>query len=135
MPDIQTGVYARMFDLCRTQTLAAAAGVPEAARLFQLRENKATPLWLVGHNAVVVNNVLLQWTLGGESLLPLSVMRTFAPAAAGGKPISVRAEDYPPWEEVLTMYDRTMQAAQAAVAALDDSALGESFRGKMPERL
>lgn len=94
----------------RQDTLKAATGVPESARLLQLKPGKATPLWLVGHLANTVNTVILRWMLDVPGVLTREQAMLFAPDFAGGAPVSTDAGQYPSWDEVVALYDRAMSS-------------------------
>lgn len=136
MSKTRTEVFAELLDFGRSETLLAAAAVPEGARFVQVRSGKATPLWLVGHLANAANMVFLVWLLGKPSILSESFARKFAPDLADGDPITTDPGDYPAWEAVVAEYDRVMQNMVAVVKAeLDDDTLATPPRGPMPDRV
>lgn len=135
MANAKMSVYAALLEKAREETLAAAGAVAEDRRLFQLGEGKATPLWLIGHLANTVNVVLRVWTLQRESLLGREQSMRFAPDFAGGAPPSADPAAYPPWDEVVGLYDRAMADAIEGVRGLDDALLPEPLPGRMPDAL
>jgi len=124
-----------MLDFCKTETLNAAARVPEEKRLFQAAEGKAHPLWLVGHLAGATGAVALQWGLGLPGVLPPTFRMQFAPGFLGGDPITPDASKYPSWEECLEAYRTAMNRLIEEIAKLQDEDLSLPPRGEMPERL
>ncbi|MBI4557109.1 MAG: DinB family protein [Candidatus Hydrogenedentes bacterium] len=128
-------VYRQLVSMCRQETLGVAGRVHEQHRYFQLREGKAHPLWLLGHLANTLNVVLLQWTLGKESIFPKTFGKMFAPDFAGGAPVTSDPSAYPTWDEVTASYDQASQHALEACAALEDSELPAPPRGDFPDLL
>ncbi len=130
-----TGIYARMLEKARRETLAAADQVPEARRLFQLAEGRATPLWLVGHLANTYNNIILQWMFESGSAMVGDLSRRFSPDFVGGIAPTNNPDDYPAWDEVMSLYDEAMKRVVEKVSALDDTMLGQPLPGELPARL
>lgn len=135
MANTKMAVYATLLETARAETLAAAAAVPEDRRLYQLAPGKATPLWLMGHLANTINAVVRLWILERESLLTREQAKRFAPDFAGGAPPSDDPAAYPPWDEVVALYDQAMVDAIAGIPALDDALLPGPLPGRMPEPL
>lgn len=115
------------------ETAKAAAKVPEAARLKQLAEGKAHPLWLVGHLAQALDNIFIVWTLGGEHAIPKHYAKKFAPGIMGGETITGDAENYPAWDEVLEHYKTLGAQAAAMIGQLQDEELDGDPKA-MPEQ-
>ncbi|MBI1318415.1 MAG: DUF664 domain-containing protein [Candidatus Hydrogenedens sp.] len=132
-PKIETIV--QQLQKARKDTLATAQKVTPENRLRQLQAGKATPLWLLGHLANTLNSVVLIWTLQRESQIAREVSKMFAPDFAGGKAPSANADDYPPWEEVVALYDRIMGLVIDGVSQMVDDQLPEPLAGKLPEPL
>lgn len=128
-------LYAEMLEKAQMETLAAMARVPEGKRLYQFAPGKATPLWLVGHLANTINNVVVRWMFAGESLLPKETMRVFAPGFAGGIAPSSDAAQYPTWEETRKIYDDVLTHGIQLVSGLDDEDLPKPLKAEMPELL
>ncbi|MCC6143657.1 MAG: DinB family protein [Candidatus Hydrogenedentes bacterium] len=135
MSEPKVEVHLEGLQKAHRETLRVAGTVKESDRLLQLREGKATPLWLVGHLANTVNIVLVYMTLDKPFVLPKEFGKLFAPDFGGGMPPSTDASAYPAWEEVLVAYDTAMQAGISGVAELSDGDLPAEPRGKMPEPL
>lgn len=133
--NIRTGLYVELLDFARQETLKLCATVPPEKHLFQLREGKATPLWLLGHLANTVNTIGLRWMLNQESLVSKELGLVFAPDFAGGTPPSNDASLYPSWEEVVQLYDRVMTQTVAGARTMADSELPDPVHEKLPERL
>lgn len=128
-------VYLGMLEEARAATLAAAEQVAPERRLFQLGEGRSTPLWLLGHLAMVCDGVVLGWMFGQESAIAPSVRLKFAPDIAGGRPPTTDPEDYPAWNELAAVYDSAMGKVIERVATLEDAVLPEPLPGDLPERL
>lgn len=135
MDNPRISVYSELLEIARRETSSAAGNVPVEKRLFQLREGKATPMWLIGHLANTVNTIILCWMLGGESQVDRSFRFAFAPDFAGGTPPSTDPALYPVWEEVLKRYEQIMQQAIDGVRLLPDSSLEEPLQGNVPDAL
>ena len=125
-------LYTQMLNAAKTQTLKVATDVPEDNRSLQLAPGKATPLWLVGHIAFAANTIILQWTLKQESLIPAEHGTLFAPAQAGGTPITNNPDDYPSWDEVVKLYTDVMDKVIEDVAKLEDAVLPNAIDTKLP---
>ena len=137
MPENNTVMSAisRLIKATGDQTATVVEKCPEAKRLAQPGENKATPLWLIGHLANVgdyLGNVL---GLGMESMLPGDWRKKFNPSQFGGTPITANAADYPSWDEVAETYGKVMTRLAEGVAALSDDDLTGPAKGKVPEQL
>lgn len=135
MENRRTAVYLDLLRSSRAETLRVAQAVPEAARLRQLAEGKAHPLWLVGHLANTLNFVMWQWTLGRENALPRKYGKVYAPDFVGGLPVTNDPAVYPPWDETLASYETMMSQCIDAATALTDTDLPRPPQGAMPERL
>jgi hypothetical protein len=120
-----------MLKKAHTETLAAAARVPEQNRMLHLQEGKATPLWLMGHLANTVNTIVLRWTLEQEGYFDRDLSRVFSPDFAKGTPPSTDASLYPSWDEVVALYDTVMTTAIAGMEQLSDDDLPKPLPGKM----
>lgn len=132
---VQCELWATIFEAARDHTLMVAREVPEEKRLFQLEPGKATPLWLVGHLANAAGTVILQLILGRDLPIPKEYRKKFAPDFAGGLPPTNRAEDYPPYDAVLTWYERIMSDIAEGIRGLDDSYLPQPVPERVPEPL
>jgi uncharacterized damage-inducible protein DinB len=115
------------------QTAKAAAKVPEAARMKQLADGKAHPLWLVGHLAQALSHIVIHWTLGGAHQVPREYGKKFAPGILGGEAITANPADYPAWDEVLVTYVNTGAKALELLAELQDADLDGEPKN-MPEQ-
>lgn len=135
MSNTKMQLYIELLEAARKQTVQTAAGVPEGKRFKQLQEGKATPAWLVGHLANTINVLVVMFILEGESLLSKEQGFTFAPDFAGGKAPTENPEEYPAWDEIITLYNAVFDRALEGLAKLDDSALPDPMSGNMPERL
>jgi hypothetical protein len=135
MSEPKIEVHLEALKKAHQETLRIAGAVQAPHRLLQLREGKATPLWLVGHLANTVNVVLVYMTLDKPFVLPKEFGKLFAPDFGGGTPPSADATQYPAWEEVVAAYDNVMGHAIGLVGELEDSDLPLAPKGKMPDPL
>lgn len=135
MANPQVELLVRQLKKAHTETLSAAGKVPEANRLLQLQEGKATPLWLLGHLANTVNILVLRFILRHEGFLKREISRVFSPDFAGGTPPSNDASLYPAWDEVVALYDQVMTTAIDGIAQLSDDDLPKPVPGNMPDPL
>lgn len=135
MPGPKIDLLVAQMEKARRDTLAAAGNVPVEARLRQLQEGKATPLWLLGHLANTVNTVVLRWIFLQESILTREQAKAFSPDFAMGLPPSTDASQYPTWDEVVALYDTAMTRAIDGMRELDEGQLPEALPGKLPDPL
>lgn len=135
MSNTKTKLYIEMLENARKQTLQIAGGVPENKRFKQLQTGKATPAWLVGHLANTINVLVVMFILEGDSLVNKELSLSFAPDFAGGKAPTENQDEYPPWDEILALYNKVFDTALAGLAKLDDSALPAPLSSKTPDRL
>lgn len=124
-----------MLEQAHQATLKVAQALPESARLYQPAPGRATPLWLVGHLANSNDKIGNGWMLGQEPLIPLATARIFAPDFAGGKPPTTDATMYPPFDEVVALYDQVMTRMIGGVRAMTDEQLPQPLKAEVPERL
>ena len=132
MSNPRLNLYIDLLEAARKHTLQIADGVPEANRLKQLQEGKATPLWLLGHLANTINTLVVVYTLQQESLLSREKSILFAPDFVGGKAPSSNADEYPAWEDVIALYNEVFDKALAGLKALDDSVLDNPLTSASP---
>jgi hypothetical protein len=140
MSQQKTDLIAAMLERSRRMTLDTAHAVPESARLLQLREGKATPLWLLGHMANTINTVILRWLLDEPSQLSPEEVKLFAPGVAGGAPPSTDPSLYPSWDAVVSRYEEVMERAIKGVRGMHDDdlpkplpdAASDRFRQRFP---
>lgn len=135
MSSPQIDLLVRQLKKAQSDTLSAAAKVPEQNRLLQLQEGKATPLWLLGHLANTVNILVLRFILEQDGFLSRDVSRVFSPDFAGGTAPSADASLYPAWDEVVALYDKVLGAAIEGIAQLTDEDLPKPVPGRMPDPL
>ncbi|MBI2426047.1 MAG: DinB family protein [Candidatus Hydrogenedentes bacterium] len=121
--------------MARYQTLKLADEIPEDRRLYQLKEGKATPLWLMGHLANTLNTICIMWMFNEESMIGKENVRLFAPDFARGTPPSTDASMYPAWDEVKALYKDAMTAVIQRVEQLTDDQLPNPMSDKTPEPL
>ncbi|MCH7959880.1 MAG: DinB family protein [Candidatus Hydrogenedentes bacterium] len=133
MSNPKSEVYAELYEAAIKATVEVAGKVPEANRMRQLQENKAHPLWLLGHLAWGMDQVTNVWVLNGEATCPEDYVGKFAPDLAGGAPITTDAGDYPAWDDVLENYQKAGAAVVEAIRALDDSELDGELKGPIPD--
>jgi len=133
MSNPRTQVYIELLADARDRTLRTAEAVPEGCRLHQLKEGKATPLWLVGHLANTINTIVVRWMVEGESAMDKETSMLFAPDFAGGKPPSTNPEDYPAWDDVLALYNTAMTRAVEGLAGISDEELPGPLKGRVPD--
>ena len=135
MNNTRMNLYIELLESARQQTLQTAAGVPEANRLKQLQEGKATPLWLLGHLANTINTLVIIYTLQQPSVLSRELAITFAPDFVGGKAPTTNPDEYPAWDEVIAIYNTAFDTALAGLRDLDDGVLENALPGKMNDQL
>ena len=128
-------VYIEQMDFARQETIKAANAVPESARLYQPAPGRPTPLWLLGHLGNSVNTVIIRYAVQGESAFPKEWAKVFAPDFTGGTPPSTDASMYPPYDEVIALYDNAMQKAAAALGTLTDEDLGKPLPANLPDAI
>jgi len=133
--DSKIEILVEQLEICREQTLKTASGVPEDARVVQLRPGKAHPLWLLGHLANTANVIGLQWVLNGPGVASKEFRKKFAPDFANGDPVTANAADYPSWDEVVGMYEKAMDAAIEGVKQLTEADLPKPLPGRIPDPL
>lgn len=135
MGNTQVQVYARLMEKGRGETVAAAKGIPSGNHLRQLEAGKATPLWLVGHLANTLNTIVLRWMFEEESMLTRDQAKLFSPDFAGGTPPSTDPSVYPPYQEVVDLYEKIADRAVALVGTLQDEDLAQPLKGRVPDAL
>jgi len=135
MAEPKIEVLAEQLEKAQKETLHVAEGVPEGARLKQLQEGKATPLWLIGHLANTINSVVLRWMLDTDHVLTKEQTKLFGPDFAGGTPPATDAAIYPPWEEVVGRYDSAMRRAVQGVRDMRDDDLPRPLKGNVPDAM
>ena len=133
--DPKIELLVEQLSFCREQTLKTASGVPESARLLQLRPAKAHPLWLLGHLANTANVVMIQWALNGENIAPKGFGKKFAPDFGGGDAVTTNVADYPAWDEVVGTYEKAMDTAIDGVKKLGEADLPKPLPGRIPDPL
>ncbi len=135
MSNSHVALYRQQLGMCHSETSRVAGTVPENVRYRQLAEGKAHPLWLVGHLTNTINTVVIRWMLEDDQIIPKGFGRRFAPDFAGGNPITSNAADYPAWNEVVDLYDRSMKAAIDGLEKLTDDDLPQPLRGDVREQM
>ncbi len=135
MAGTQINLLQEQLTFCRDETLRIAGNVPESHWLKQLVDGKAHPMWLIGHLTNTVNTVVVRWTLGERLEMPKGFGRRFAPDFAGGLPITGNAEDYPEWDEVVSLYRLVMTTAIDGIGKLADDELPNPLPGEVPDQL
>lgn len=133
MSQANVDLLREQLEFARTETLATASRVPAAAQLHQLGEGRPTPLWLMGHLANTTNALIIRWMLRGENQVSKEFVTLFAPDFGGGDPPSTDASKYPPFEELVSTYDRIMQKAIADLSVLQDEDLDKPLPVALPE--
>lgn len=122
----------QQLEFARVETLRVAESAPESARLFQPGEGRPTILWLLGHLASTISAVAVRWCLRGEHVFPKEHAKLFAPDFGGGDPPSTDAAKYPPYDEVVRLYDEAMTKAIAALGVLTDEDLEKPLPVALP---
>jgi len=135
MSGVKIDLMVEMLKMCRNMTLDAAKKMPEDKRLKQLKEGKATPLWLLGHMANTFNTVFLIWSMEKESMLSKELSMKFAPDFVGGTPPTTNADDYPAWDDVVALYEKAITEAIDAAKTLTDEDWDKPLPGGIPEPL
>ena len=135
MGNERINLLADLFDDGRKHTLQIAEDVPLTHRLKQLQPGKGTPLWLIGHLARATDTLGLRYVLGEVSILTPEQSLCFAPDIIGGKPPTANAGDYPAWEDVVRLYNATVDRALDGFRELDDTALSTPLPGKMKDEI
>jgi hypothetical protein len=125
-------MLAQAFESAVKATLETAGKVPAEKRYKQLQAGKAHPLWLLGHLAFSLDTIVNFMSLGGAPQLPPTYFQKFAPANAGGKPVSSEPGDYPDWDEVVANYEKVGKATAELVRKLDDADLPGGVKGNPP---
>ena len=115
--------------------MADAEGIDPAKRLNPWLEGKAHPLWLLGHTAVVNNNLINLYSCEGESLVPEEWLEKFMPAHRGGVLPIPDPDFYPGWDEVLHQYTVIMDAAISGIYTLNDETMSGPLLGNAPPDL
>jgi len=128
------GVYMRLLECARKETLAAASRLPADRRFRQVSPGRATPVWLMGHLATSADAIIVGWILNRRGMVDSGFGMRFAPDFAGGKPPTTNPEDYPEWSEIVATYDKAMANAIRALDELSDDELPGPLRGEMPEQ-
>lgn len=131
----QTALLSALLAQAKDAIDKGIAACPESKRLCQLGDNKATPLWLVGHMASVADFTGNSMGLGKELTFPKDWRSKFTPESFGGSPISADAGDYPSWDEVVSAFNTVQDNLIQGVAELSDDDLAGPPKGKVPERL
>lgn len=129
------GTLARLLNACQSQTEKYIKNCPEARRFAQVAPGKATPLWLVGHCAVVADFLGNRIGLNKEGILPKEYRAKFMPVEFGGNPITTNPADYPSWDEVVSNYKKVMSSLAENTAALSDDELPGPTKGATPDQL
>jgi len=129
-PRIDT--YISLLKMGRKHTLTIVDGVPKTHYYKQLAEEKATPIWLLGHLAGSVDRILLQWTLQQPSIVGEEMGKRFAPAHAGGLLPTTNPDDYPPWDGLKLLYVDVMRAAIKGARELTEEDLAKPLPGDVP---
>lgn len=124
---------AELYQSCINGTVTAAEAVPEDARMRQAAEGKAHPLWLLGHLAFSFDTFVNVLTLGGAPACPGNYAALFAPAQAGGGPVSADASTYPSWDELLENYKKAGQAIIDGINKCTDDELTGDVKGSPPD--
>ena len=125
--------YAQLMELEMKIVLATAVKIDPAKYLKQWREEKAHPLWLLGHIANTNNLLINMWCCAGESKLPKEWREKFSPDFGGGVAPRPEADFYPTWDEVLEAYKEVTQFCIDTVPTLTDEELAGPMRGGAPE--
>lgn len=135
MSNIKVNLLRDQLQFALDETLGTAKRVPEGARLFQPGEGRATPLWLCGHLANTINTIVIRWILDGENVLTKEQSKLFAPDFGGGEPPSTDASKYPPYDEVVALYEKAMKQAIEGLTALTDEDLDKPIPKSIPDPL
>jgi len=130
-PKVQT--LCELFVFSKEETLRVFDGVDADKVLFQAREGKATPLWLLGHLTTTMNTVVMRWILEEKGNVDKEFARLFAPDFSGGTPPSTDASIYPPAAEVVRLYSEIMDLAVAKLRNLEDDQLDTPLSKALPE--
>lgn len=121
---------------CAFQTDALAKSCAEGRRFFSLGENKAHPLWLLGHLANTGEYLGNRLVLGNYSgAIPKDWAAKFTPNAFGGNPISTNPSDYPAFDEILEAYNKVFSQFVDGITKLTDEQLLGPPAGTVPPPL
>lgn len=133
MDNPQITTFIELLKMGRNHTLAIADGVPPTHYYRQLAEGKATPVWLLGHLARTVDQILLVWTLQEKSIVGAEMGKRFAPAHVGGIDPTTNPDDYPPWDGLKQLYVQVFRAAVTGLEQLTDADLDKPLPGDLPD--
>ena len=126
-------VYATLLKVAKTETLKRMVAVPEEKRLVQFESGKATPLWYVGHLAGSATTILVNWLLNEQGTMAPEQAGLFMGTEFGGPPITTNAADYPPWDDLVRMYEAAMIQAIEGLNKMDDNMLPNPLPGEMSD--
>ena len=130
------GTISHLLKGCVSQTEKAIKSCPENKRYFQLADNKATPIWLIGHMANTAEFIGNSIGLGSSSGAIKPEWRSkFTPDGFGGDKITSNPADYPKWEEVVEAYKKAFGHLIQEAAGLTDEQLLGPPKGKVPPPL
>ncbi len=132
MDNIRANVYADFLEGCIEETKRAAATVPEGARMRQLAEAKAHPLWLIGHLANTLHTVVYIWIFEQDPIFDKTFAKMYAPDFARGNPITGDPGAYYSWGETLDRYAAIGGEVVEQVRAMPDDRLPSEPGPKMP---
>ena len=124
--------YAQLMELEMKTVLATAKKIDPAKYFKQWREEKAHPLWLLGHIANTNNLLIHKWCCEGESMFPAAWREKFSPDFGGGVAPRPDADFYPSWDEILERYTAVTKACIEGVPKLSDDELQGPLRGGAP---
>lgn len=116
-------------------TLGVVDEFPDERWFVPIAPGKAHANWLFGHLTHTLNNALLKFCLGGEWVIPEAWGEIYGPAHRGGRAPESDPAIYIPAAEIRPLYQESMEAVLAGIAALTDADLDEPPRGMLPEQI
>ena len=133
MSNSRSELYAELYESAIKATVEAAEKVPADKRTRQAQNEKAHPLWLLGHLAFSFDTVVNVWALNGEPVAGAEYAKPFSPGMAGGDPIRADASTYPAWDDVLESYKKAGAQCVEGIKTLTDEDLPGGLKGPVPE--
>ena len=134
MGSARAEAYAKMYRKAVDATVKTAESVKDDQLFRQVADEKAHPLWLLGHLAMSLDMLTNNWMLGVDMQIPAAWGQTFGPKEFGGTAITTKPDDYPAWSEVVAAYKKAGDAAVAKISSLTDAELDGDALGPMPDQ-
>ncbi len=126
---------AASLDLARKLTIVTLETAP-ADRWHVIPPGfRANIAWLVGHLSYAPNNAVLNFGLGVDFVVPEDWVELYGPAHRGGVGPQNDINAYPPNDELIEAYHRSIDAVIEQIGQLTDTELAGDLRGPAPEKL